>query len=101
MQWSRRSISWTSFSSPWVRARDSNRDVDLAVGHPIVPAHTGRGYRAESRSRGGDAPRLPPPRLRADLLELRRPVVKRPLRRRANIAMKPTSALRNGAYGAR
>src|SRR5438477_448420 len=45
MQWSRRSISWTSFSSPWVRARDSNRDVDLAVGRPIVPAHTGRGYR--------------------------------------------------------
>jgi len=31
--------------SPWVRARDSNRDVDLAVGRPIVPAHTGRGYR--------------------------------------------------------
>jgi hypothetical protein len=28
-----------------VRARDSNRDVDLAVGRPIVPAHTGRGYR--------------------------------------------------------
>src|SRR3989454_11552777 len=50
MQWARRSISWTSFSSPWVRARDSNRDVDLAVGRPIVPAHTGRGYRAESRT---------------------------------------------------
>src|SRR5690349_17363605 len=50
MQWSRRSISWTSFSSRWVRARDSNRDVDLAVGRPIVPAHTGRGYRAESRT---------------------------------------------------
>src|SRR5437016_1305686 len=50
MQWSRRSISWTSFSSPWVRARDSNRNVDLAVGRPIVPAHTGRGYRAESRT---------------------------------------------------
>src|SRR5882672_4739190 len=50
MQWSRRSISWTSFSSPWVRARDSNRDVDLAVGRPIVPAHTRRGYRAESRT---------------------------------------------------
>jgi hypothetical protein len=47
MQWSRRSISWTSFSSPWVRARDSNRNVDLAVGRPIVPAHTGGGYRAE------------------------------------------------------
>src|SRR2546421_10646783 len=45
MQWSRRSISWTSLSSHWVRARDSNRDVDLAVGRPIVPAHTGRGYR--------------------------------------------------------
>src|SRR5881397_2652470 len=45
MQWSRRSISWTSFSSPWVRVRDSNRDVDLAVGRPIGPAHTGRGYR--------------------------------------------------------
>jgi len=28
-----------------VRARDSNRGVDLAVGRPIVPAHTGRGYR--------------------------------------------------------
>src|SRR5688500_17585807 len=69
MQWARRSISWTSFSSPWVRARDSNRDVDLAVGRPIVPAHTGRGCRAESRTPGGDAPRLPPPRLRADLLE--------------------------------
>jgi hypothetical protein len=26
-------------------ARDSNRDVDLAVGRPIVPAHLGRGYR--------------------------------------------------------
>ena len=42
MQCSRRSISWKSFSSPWVRARDSNRDVDLAIGRPIVPAHTGR-----------------------------------------------------------
>jgi len=41
---------WTSFSSPWVRARDSNRDVDLAVGRPIVPAHTGRGYRSHVRS---------------------------------------------------
>src|SRR5215831_19399312 len=50
MQWARRSISWTSFSSPWVRARDSNRDVDLAVARPIVPAHTGRDYRAESRT---------------------------------------------------
>src|SRR5436853_4505064 len=50
MQWSRRSISWTSFSSPWVRGRDSNRNVDLAVGRPIVAAHTGRGYRAESRT---------------------------------------------------
>src|SRR5262249_17440483 len=50
MQWSRRSISSTSFSSRWVRARDSNADVDLAVGRPIVPAHTGRGYRAESRT---------------------------------------------------
>src|SRR5712671_4409097 len=49
MQWSRRSISWTSFSSPWVRARDSNRDVDLA-GRPIVPAHTGRGYRVPRRA---------------------------------------------------
>src|SRR6185295_7083183 len=45
MQWSRLSISWTSFSSPWVRARDSKRHVDLAIGRPIVPAHTGRGYR--------------------------------------------------------
>src|SRR5262245_52825134 len=45
MQWARRSISWTSFSSPWVRARDSSGDVDLAVGRPIVPPHTGRGYR--------------------------------------------------------
>jgi hypothetical protein len=26
--------------------------VDLAVGRPIVPAHTGRGYRAESRTFG-------------------------------------------------
>src|SRR4051812_24633550 len=50
MQWSRHSISWTSFLSPWVRSRDSNRDVDLAIGRPIVPAHTGRGYRAESRT---------------------------------------------------
>src|SRR2546422_4903307 len=50
MQWSRRSISWTSFSSPWVRARDSNRDVDLAVGRPIVPAHTGRGRSEEHTS---------------------------------------------------
>jgi hypothetical protein len=50
MQWARRSISWTSFSSPWARARDSNRDVDVAVGRPIVPAHTGRGCRAESRT---------------------------------------------------
>lgn len=30
MQWSRRSISWTNFSSPSVRARDSNRDDDAA-----------------------------------------------------------------------
>src|SRR6267378_6739200 len=57
MQWSRRSISLTSFSSPWVRARDSNRNVDLAVGRPIVPAHTGRGYRAESRTFGRRVPR--------------------------------------------
>ena len=28
MQSARRSISWTSFSSPWVRARDIKRDVD-------------------------------------------------------------------------
>src|SRR6187200_835632 len=45
MHSSRRSISWTSFSSPWVKARDSNREVDLAVGRLMVPAHTGRGYR--------------------------------------------------------
>jgi hypothetical protein len=31
MQCSRRSISWTSFSSPWVRARDSNRVVFLTT----------------------------------------------------------------------
>src|SRR4051812_1227572 len=47
MQWSRHSISWTSFSSPWVRARDSNRNLNVAVGCPIVRAHPGRGYRAE------------------------------------------------------
>src|ERR1700694_1318087 len=57
MQWARRSISWTSFSSPWVRARDSNRDVDLAVGRPIVPALTGRGYRAEARTFDRRVPR--------------------------------------------
>src|SRR5689334_3633167 len=36
MQWSRRSISWTSFSSRWVRARDSKRDMDVAVHRSIV-----------------------------------------------------------------
>ena len=58
--------------------------MDLAVGRPIVPAHTGRDYRADSRTPGRDAPRLPPPRLPAYLLELRRPVVKRPLRHRGH-----------------
>src|SRR5262245_21132763 len=50
MQWARRSISWTSFSSPWVRARDSNRDVDLSVGrreHSIDGSHAhGAAFRA-------------------------------------------------------
>jgi hypothetical protein len=57
MQWARRSISWTSVSPLWVRARDSSRDVDLAVGRPMVPAHTGRGYRAESRTFDRRVPR--------------------------------------------
>ena len=37
-----------------MRARDSNRDIDLAVGHPIVPAHTGRAIgRSREHSIGG------------------------------------------------
>src|SRR6476469_1515234 len=31
MRWSRRSRNWTSFSSPWTRARDGHEVVDLAV----------------------------------------------------------------------
>src|SRR5947199_143113 len=42
--WVPKSMGMTLLSCE-VRARDSNRDVDLAVGRPIVPAHTGRGYR--------------------------------------------------------
>src|ERR1700733_9188424 len=32
MRRSRRSRNWTSFSSPWARARDDHEVVDLAVG---------------------------------------------------------------------
>jgi hypothetical protein len=62
MRWSRRSISWTSFSSPCARARVSNGDGDLAVGRRIISVHAGRVDRAEPRTHGGAAPRLPPRR---------------------------------------